>query len=232
MQNDPLLNAPTMYATHDGSATLYHPTYQQTYHSKHGAITESLHVFLGHAELATRLSSGPVSLLEIGIGTGLNLVLSASLAARNGHTLHYTGIEQSPPPTGALRTLDYAQHDAVSPTLWASCIEAFDQRTPSMPLPHQGSATFWWTAFDDTTLPSDAFDVVYHDGFSADVNPELWSDDALCAISQSLKPGGVVVTYSVQGHLRRTLAACGLHVERLPGPVGGKRQVLRAFRRQ
>ena len=44
---------------------------------------------------------------------------------------------------------------------------------------------------------------------------------------QALKDGGVLVTYSAKGSVRRALQAVGLEVERLPGPPG-KREMLRA----
>lgn len=218
----------TLIATADGSATLHHPVYDQTYHSHHGAVTESQHVFLAHSHLQERLQAGPVRLLEIGIGTGLNLALSASLALREHATLHYEGIEQFPPDSRALEALNYAQFDVIDAHLWARCLHAFDTRSPRFILGSHGSVVCHWTRFEAVALKPEHFDIVYHDAFSPEVNPELWTEEALAPIIAAMKPGGVLVTYTVQGSVRRRLAALGLHVERLPGPVGGKRQVLRA----
>jgi len=43
----------------------------------------------------------------------------------------------------------------------------------------------------------------------------------------ALKRGGILVTYSAKGSVRRALQAVGFRVERLPGPPG-KREMLRA----
>lgn len=219
--------------TRDGSSTLFHPLYAQTYHSHHGAITESKHVFLDHGELAARLQQGPVRLLEIGIGTGLNLILSATLAQRMNREMHYVGIEQFPPSKAALLNLGYDQDPDVDATLWQECVEGFDQRAPQWKIhaPNDGptsSITCHWGRFEDIELPAQHFDLVYHDAFSPDVNPECWTPDALTKIVRSMAPGASLVTYTVQGDVRRALAACGLEVERLPGPTNGKKQVLRA----
>lgn len=224
----PAPDADGLVHTSDGSSTLHHPDYNQTYHSHHGAITESLHVFVAHSHLRDRLRDGPVALLEIGIGTGLNLALSASLAARESGQLHYQGVEQCPPPTPALRALNFADNDAVDPALWDRIIEAFDARQAHLDLPHGGTILCHWANFHAITLPAEHFDIIYHDAFSPDVNEELWTLDALTAITHALKKGGVLVTYTVQGAIRRSLQQLGLQVERLPGPPGGKRQVLRA----
>lgn len=214
--------------TADGSATLFHPIYEQTYHSHHGAITESMHVFLGHSELRERLERGAVNLLEVGIGTGLNLALSASLAKTVDGTLNYWGIEQFPPEHAALNALDYAQHAKVDNAVWQQCLAAFDARKDTWAITPHTHAHCHWGRFEDAKLPTQHFDIVYHDAFSPDVNPECWSEQALRKIVDAMRPSGVLVTYTVQGDVRRTLAKLGLHVERLPGPPGGKRHVLRA----
>lgn len=219
--------------TRDGSATLVHPIYDQTYHSHHGAITESKHVFLGHSDLAERLTHGAVHLLEIGVGTGLNLVLSATLAQRQQNALHYVGIEQFPPKDSDLAHLNYDQDEGVDAEFWSACRAHFHARTPRWTLPPTGdhpasTIQCHWGRLEDYAFPHAYFDIVYHDAFSPDVNPECWSQAVLARITDALKPGGVLVTYSVQGKVRRALAACGLIVERLPGPSDGKRQVLRA----
>lgn len=219
--------------TRDGSSTLFHPMYEQTYHSHHGAITESKHVFLAHSELAQRLSHAPVRLLEIGIGTGLNLALSATLAQRLHGTLHYLGVEQFPPTREALVSLGYDRYDDIDAALWAQCLDHFEQRTPEWPLPPTDSSTAstiacHWGRFENLDLPAEHFDIVYHDAFSPDVNPECWTTEALQKIVDAMASGATLVTYTVQGNVRRALSACGLEVTRLPGPVDGKKQVLRA----
>ena len=72
------------------------------------------------------------------------------------------------------------------------------------------------------------FDAIYLDPFSPDVDPEAWRPEILSALVATLAPGGALATYSVQGAVRRALAATGLDVAKRPGPPGGKREVLLA----
>ena len=44
---------------------------------------------------------------------------------------------------------------------------------------------------------------------------------------RALKDGGILVTYSAKGSVRRAMQEVGFTIERLPGPPG-KREMLRA----
>ena len=48
-------------------------------------------------------------------------------------------------------------------------------------------------------------------------------------ISRITVPGGIFMTYSVKGEIKRALRANGFRVTLLPGPAG-KRHILRAFK--
>lgn len=71
-------------------------------------------------------------------------------------------------------------------------------------------------------------DAIYFDPFSPDSNPHMWTSDVLQRAANALKPGGTLSSYCVQGKVRRTMAATGLEISKLPGPLGGKREVLLA----
>ena len=60
--------------TTTGEYTLYIPSMDETYHSRNGAISESRHVFL---QEGMNKKVGNLRILEIGLGTGLNAVLTA-----------------------------------------------------------------------------------------------------------------------------------------------------------
>ena len=57
--------------TDDGSSSIYLPELEEHYHSFHGAIQESDHVFVKQG-LNDFLDANEISILEIGFGTGLN----------------------------------------------------------------------------------------------------------------------------------------------------------------
>lgn len=224
-------------ATADGSATLYSPRYGQTYHSHHGAVTESAWVFVEGSGVGRRLrAGGAVRVLEVGFGTGLNFLLTADLARGAGAPLRYRALERDPLPGGTIRRLGYDRH-LKHPTLvdelvaWLDRSEAVGTAaeprrlhvgTPRCPCElvlDVGDAT-------EADVGSGAFDAVYHDAFSPDANPELWAEPFLARLVAALAPGGALVTYTVKGTVRRALTALGLHVEKRPGPPGGKREML------
>lgn len=228
MADEPLDGNLHRVTTADGSATLHHPRFAQTYHSSHGALKETRHVFLGLSRLEDRLTLGPVSVLEVGVGTGLNLIAAVSLARAQGAVLHYTGIEREPQPAALLRTLEFGALPGIDAEVWEHFLHAIDARATLVELPGGSTLRFHWDDLDRFDFDAHSFDVVFHDGFSPEMNPEVWTSQALQKITAPLKPGGCLVTYTVQGDVRRALASIGLLVERLPGPTDGKRQVLRA----
>jgi len=83
--------------TADGSHTIAIPEMKVTYHSHHGAIDESMHVYI-KAGLHTLLSNPqpitPLSILEIGFGTGLNALLSLREANALQQHIHQANWEQ------------------------------------------------------------------------------------------------------------------------------------------
>ena len=61
--------------TQDGSNTIFIPEFDETYHSTHGAIQESLHVFVSSG-LKFKTELNDINVLEVGFGTGLNALLT------------------------------------------------------------------------------------------------------------------------------------------------------------
>ena len=99
-----------MQITGDQSKTLYSQRYQQTYHSKHGAVNESLQVFLRGAKVDARFENQQSTrVLEIGFGLGLNFALTADYAIQHSCQLEYVGVEHSPISAEQFADLEYAQ---------------------------------------------------------------------------------------------------------------------------
>lgn len=210
--------------TADGSATLYLPDMDEHYHSVKGAVGEARHVYLETALHASTAS--PVRVLEIGFGTGLNAFLTALDTRHGGRPVIYTALERYPLPWETAAALRYPEHiDPQQAPLFRQLHEAAWNRpvalTPGFTL-RKVEADLTQYRFTDT------FDVVYFDAFAPDKQPEMWDEEIFVRIAAALAPGGVLGTYCAKGEVRRRLQRAGFTVERLPGPVGGKREILRA----
>ena len=186
--------------TADGSSTLYRPDMDEHYHSTNGAVTEALHVYIQTGLYALPIQ--PISVLEIGFGTGLNAILTWLEAEKNKQHIRYTTVERFPLSNSITQQLNYQ--------LPAEAATKFEQ--------HADLTTQQW---------QETFDVIYFDAFAPDKQPEMWTEEIFKRIYQKTNPGGVLVTYCAKGVIRRMLQSVGFTTERLPGPPG-KREMLRA----
>lgn len=212
--------------TADGSLTLHIPEWKEQYHSLHGAIQEAFHVFI-HSGLAC-FDQRPLNILEMGFGTGLNALITSLEVEARQLDVSYTALEAFPVVKEEWEALDYgALFDApeakanfrkLHQAAWGT-FQSVNQRFRLRKL-QQDFIEF---------SPSQTYDLIYFDAFGARVQPELWTDSMFQNMYNALLPGGILVTYSAKGSVRRAMLAVGFKVERLPGPPG-KREMLRAFR--
>lgn len=212
--------------TDDGSATILVADMDEHYHSVRGALTESCHIYRDCAFLhRSSAASDVVRLLEVGFGTGLNAVVTAMVADAE-HPVHYITLEKYPLGKEIIAGLNYG--DMVDSELFRA-IHAAPWNTPVKITPYftlEKRQDDYLTA----ELPRD-IDVVYFDAFAPEKQPEMWSHDAFERLVATMNDGAVLTTYCAKGEIRRMFASLGLSVERLPGPVGGKREILRATKR-
>lgn len=224
------MDNPLIYVeTADGSRTLFHPQVGEHYHSRHGAVQESRHVFVntGLAHFLDRSAASTAAVLEVGFGTGLNFLLSADYALSRGMALTYQGIEAYPLPADTLAQMGYGAY--LPESLWSDFLTAYPAAaTEPQPVGPAQLAIAHCPLLD---FRSDRlFDVLYFDAFAAIHQPEMWSHDALAHACSFLKPGGVFVTYAITGNLKRSMKSLGFDVEKAPG-APGKREMLRATKR-
>ena len=214
--------------TKDGSATLYSERYAQTFASERGALSEARSVFLEGSGVARKLAAGEtVRVLEVGFGTGLNFFVTAAACLENpAARLDYAALEHTLLDAATIRGLGYEKLQREVVEAYLAWREALVPSGTGVFETEQVRLTLLLGEATAQTLPVKAFHSVYHDAFSPAVNPELWTDTFLAKLTAALEPGGTLVSYCVQGAVRRRLAALGLTVTKQPGPVGGKREVL------
>jgi len=216
--------------TGDGSKTIYNSEVGENYHSRHGALQESRHVFL-KSGLEFFLANSPsqdVSVLEVGFGTGLNFLLSADHCISNGINLDYTGIEAYPLSAEMICQTGYGQY--VSPAVWTGFTGNYRDSLIN-PVQIVETCQLQIAACKLLDFRSDKqYDVIYFDAFASIHQPEMWDEDAISHTLSFLKPGGIFVTYAITGNLKRIIKGLGLRVEKAPG-APGKREMLRAIKR-
>lgn len=213
--------------TADGSNTLYNETIGEHYHSTHGALQESQHVFVNAGlKHATELSPGqPISLLEVGFGTGLNFLLTLAFCQENDIEINYTAAEAFPLTTSEILQTNYGAY--VPADIWNELLQNYELALErQVTLFEQQHLTILKKPFQDIP-PAAEFDLIYYDAFSVRHQPEMWSDEVIAHAAAFLKPGGIFVTYAITGKLKRCLKALGFRIEKLPG-AAGKREMLRA----
>lgn len=216
--------------TADGSHTVRVPEMGVTYHSLHGAVQESMHVFIeaGLMHLLSGPSKRPDNtdywrIFEMGFGTGLNTLLTAIKASEEKAKIHYTTIDTFPLSTEEAALLNYGDalgqpvlFDNIHGSSWNEDVAITDYFT--LRKIREDIINF---------STSQLFNLVYYDAFAPSAQPELWTKEAFEKLYPMLQPGGFLVTYCSKSDVRRAMKAAGFSVEKLPGPRG-KREMVRA----
>jgi tRNA U34 5-methylaminomethyl-2-thiouridine-forming methyltransferase MnmC len=210
--------------TLDGSTTIHLQEWNESYHSKHGAIQEAQHVFIKNG--LSLFENNSVSILEIGFGTGLNAFITFLEAPKMNQSIDYVGVEAYPVAPEELVLMNYVAE-----------LNADDKKDVFQKMheiswgeKHVLNADFSLTKrkqFFEEIDDSEKFDLIYFDAFGYRVQPELWSTAIFQRMYNALKPNGVLVTYAARGVVKRSMIEVGFTVEKLAGPPG-KREMFRA----
>lgn len=214
--------------TDDGSYTLYSSDFQEIYHSRQGALTESMHVFIKAGLEFVLGKHKHIELLEVGFGTGLNALLSLQVIKNlDDIRINYHGIEPILPPYAMVEALAYpCQLDDFSLEKDFKAIHQcppFEMRTIKenfafrlLPIPFE------------QFMGDRAFNLIFYDAFAPSHHEAMWQPIVFEKITQWLAPEAVLVTYCAKGVFKRMLKELGFHIESLPGP-GRKREMTRAI---
>ena len=205
----------------DGSTTLWVPGLDEHYHSIHGALTESQHVFIEAGLKAIGTSN--VRILEVGLGTALNARLTLDQAQQDGRSIAYDALEKFPLTKEEIEAVGFQGMSKEAPFLTA---------TPGAVTQITEQFTFRLLVEDMKNFEGEqgSYDLIYFDAFAPSAQPDLWTDAVFENMYGLLKPGGALVTYCAKGVVKRSMKAAGFEVEALPGPPR-KREMTRAWKR-
>jgi len=215
--------------TKDGSPSLYVPDLTQHYHSLHGALQESRHVFIASG-LHQFPEQSEVRILEIGFGTGLNALLSHFEKAQKSQKIHYRSLEKYPLEEAEWQALEWPEFFNENPDY-----KAFYNSLHEAPWNEaHGLHPLFAVHKEQIDLKNfkpepDHYDLIYFDAFSPEAQADLWTEEIFQKMHSALRPGGLLVSYCVKGIVRRAMKSAGFLVEKIPGPPG-KREMARAHK--
>lgn len=211
--------------TSDGSHTIFVPELDEHYHSVFGAVQESDHIFIRNG--FRFIDPGQTDIFETGFGTGLNALLTLLESEKTQRKVNYTTIEKFPLSDEIISQLNYS---SFVPDEYSR----FFHLIHSVPWGKKVGITrnFFLEKIRGDLLTyrvSGKYNLIYFDAFGPQKQPEMWTNDVFAGISQMTVKGGVLMTYSSMGEVKRNLRSCGFRVFLLPGPPG-KRQIIRAIK--
>jgi tRNA U34 5-methylaminomethyl-2-thiouridine-forming methyltransferase MnmC len=218
----------SLVITEDGSTSVFIPELDEHYHSIHGALQESIHVFIDAGLKYKIKQSSSIDILEMGFGTGLNALLTSIIAEENNSTVNYTAIEKYPLIKTIISELNYC-----SLIEYNNCFQQFklihscDWET-DIEISNYFKLKKCKSDIEDVVF-AEQFDIIYFDAFAPSAQPELWTETIFNSMFKALKAGGVLVTYCAKGIVKRRMKQSGFLVETLPGPIG-KREMTRAVK--
>ena len=196
---------------------------QESYHSKFGAIQEAYHVFIKNG--LALFQGQPVSILEIGFGTGLNAFITYLESVKSGQAINYTGVEAYPVAMDEVAQLNYVsqlqagqeqdEFELMHSSDWEKPVSISENFTLT-------KRKQFFNEIDDIA----SFDLIYFDAFGYHAQPELWTAEIFLKMRNALRKNGILVTYACRTVIRKAMIEAGLETEKLPGPPG-KREMLR-----
>lgn len=215
--------------TADGSVTIAIPELNVTYHSKHGAIQESMHVFIeaGLRPLLHRQET--ITIFEMGFGTGLNALLTLIEATKQQQKINYQTVEAFPLEKEMIAQLNYCEQ------LQQPELKPLFEQLHTSPWNEPIQLNPWFSIRKvDTPLfnfsTNQPINLIYYDAFAPNAQPELWTVEAFTQLFNMLTAGGILVTYCSKGDVRRAMQAAGFLIKKIPGPPG-KREMVRATKK-
>ncbi|HOP58282.1 MAG TPA: tRNA (5-methylaminomethyl-2-thiouridine)(34)-methyltransferase MnmD [Bacteroidales bacterium] len=212
--------------TSDGSHSIYVPELDEHYHSVFGAVQESRHIFIMNGMNESKAS--PLRIFEVGFGTGLNALLTACESIDGNREIFYTSIDKYPLDKNIIGSLNHFSfagdkgkdlfirlHEAKNGVMTNICKD-FSIR----------KITGDFLTYDE----EGSYDLIYFDAFGPDKQPEMWTSEIFKKIFSFTVTGGILVTYSAKGTVKRNLRSSGFEVSILGGPQG-KRHIIRAVKK-
>ena len=201
--------------TSDGSHSICDIEKDEIYHSRYGAIQESLHIFINNGLKICKKKN--IKILEVGLGTGLNLLLTY-LNSRNKE-IEYYSLEPFPIPFELIKKINY--EEILSADIMSS-IHNFPVQKKNI---LRDNFSFFRYECEFLSFDSfEKFDIIYYDAFSPRVQPKMWESINFKKAYKLLNKEGFLITFCAKGEVKRNLKKVGFKLTHPKGPFG-KREI-------
>lgn len=216
--------------TNDGSDTIYNKALDEIYHSLHGSIKESEHVYInaGLDRVMNNKKNKSVSILEIGLGTGLNVLLTINYAKQKNMKIFYHAIEPFPLENSILKKLNFGRKIKEFDIKIFKKIHNCKSQTVTE-LSNNFKFKRSINRLEEISLKKEKYDIIFFDAFAPSKQPDIWDKKNFSNIKYALRREGVIVTYSSTKRLKRILKNLKFKIEILAGPMG-KKEMTRAIK--
>ncbi len=212
----------SLFPTEDGSITFWSETFQETFHSSHGAKHEAEAKFVIPAKIAEKASTQTqLNILDVCYGLGYNT--AAAIAC----------VFESPDRTANLQIIALENNLEVPQQAIAAGL--VDIWQPAIAQILTTAAATQTVATENLSLqlligdarqtirqvPTKWADAIFLDPFSPPHCPQLWTVEFIQLLANCLKPDGYLVTYSSSAAVRAAMLKAGLQIGAI-APIGRK----------
>ncbi|MDZ7716873.1 MAG: tRNA (5-methylaminomethyl-2-thiouridine)(34)-methyltransferase MnmD [Balneolaceae bacterium] len=225
---------PSITTTKDGSHTLYSHRFKQHYHNPNGAVAESVHNFFETNRLIEALSKEKqINILEVGFGTGLNLLLLLDYYQKLNSTasIQFHSVEAYPISGDHAAKFNFEAH-IDHPELKQKLVSIFDNLSKGdneFQVHENITAHIFYGLFEDYNPDVIQADYIFHDAFSPDVNAELWSGETFKKLKSLSSDNVILTTYSAASKAKGAMAWAGWKVARTKGALGKREMTVAAL---
>ena len=211
----------------DGSFSLWSGRYAEAFHSGRGALREARETFVVPSQLDRFAAGRRLRVVEVCAGTGTNLAALLGACTAAELELEWWGLELDPAP------LQLALAEPEFRSQWhpqtLKTLETLSERGCWQQGCWQQGAGSGRVLWGDArqTLPhlleqrQGQVDLIWHDAFSPQHCPQLWTVEVLGSLAELLTDGGRWISYCSAAAVREGLRLANLNLAALATPNAG-----------
>ena len=203
-----------LYETNDGTISLKSIGFNETFHSICGAKQESLDKYIEPSELYRFKKGSPIFVLDVCLGMGYNSASLIEEMRSTGILIKWWGLEIDKRPIEiALNNSKFNSNWSKDVIEFLKAIRASNKWESEL----IKGEVLWGDARQRIhDIPKNVnFDLIFHDAFSPQKCPELWSEEFLKCLSNRLAINGRLLTYCRAAAIRKSLRDSGLRIKSL-----------------